>query len=615
MSLLKRNIPNKQLYIKAMSIGISKQFTLQFSLEVQRWETNSGIEWTVDRLKSIKQDLINYYDKSTLPQTPWVKRNRKGMLSGVLGYLFRYAKQSHKCFIRVLSLINIYTMYTFDEPREKDNKKFYDAVTTSGISTPSYYMDLITKHSRVFSTSRIPRNQDPFELSCTTPNRATRMMLEPRSFFRTDKGVSTYIQFEDILSQSMSNYVSSGIASKMNLLMGSNSSRPPYVGEICCTPNPGLKARFYASPHLWVQHVLQPLGEMIYDEVKSLPWDCTFDQCKPDVSIMSALSSGSFCYCFDLTSATDRFPFDLQLHTLKQVFTSTTVQHHIDLYDYLQKCPYNFNSEPLIWKRGQALGMYPSFGTFTLTHGMLLFALNNGIHDNQFFVLGDDVIILNAELAAKYEKFLIDSEIEYSPHKTITSNHIAEFAGHIYSSNSKCRIPKWKPITKENIIDQVKEWGMDIIKLLPKSVQNTVIRLSQFPEPYGAGLNPTGLSLDQRTEGLLDLFVPQEKTLGFATNFESKVLKKFLDTDDYLIQSKAFAAQSTASKYDLYLDAIVLEHGIAISSKIMGMNLYSIDPELGLVLDNKGSWNKQKSSNWAPSIRRVKALLEAGSHN
>jgi hypothetical protein len=243
---------------------------------------------------------------------------------------------------------------------------------------------------------------------------------------------------------------------------------------------------------------------------------------------------------------------------------------------------------------------------------MLLFALNNGIHDNQFFVLGDDVIILNKDLAMLYEKFLIDCEIEYSPSKTITSNSIAEFAGHIYSSKSKDRIPKWKPITKENVIDQVKEWGMDIIKLLPKSVQNTVQRLSQFPEPYGAGMNPHGLSLDQRTEGLLDLFVPVEKTLGYATNFESRVLRKFLIADDYLIQSKAFAAQSIASKYDLYLDAIVLEHGIAISSKVMGLNLYSIDPELGLVLDNtdKVNWNAQKSSNWAPSIRRVKSLLD-----
>jgi len=605
----KRNIPERQIYIKALSLKVPHNITLPFIDDVLKWESNSGIDWVVNRLKSIKQDLIDYYNVGKTPSTPWVAKTKDGLFKGNIGKLFQYSLQSDKCFDKVLSLLNIYTSYVFTQPRDSDRRKFQEAVNGQSEPVPSYYHEILARAATKFKVSTHPYKNTPFELELTTLNREERFMSEPRSFFKTTAGIRTFIKFGDILEQSMESFIPSRTRSKMSLLMGGKDRLPPYIGTICCTPNPGLKARFYAAPHLWLQHTLQPLGKEVYNLVNQLPWDCTFDQNKGDEIIQSHISQFRDAHCFDLTSATDRFPFELQLTTLRNLFSSIEMQHHIDYYEWMQTMPYEFFGEPITWSRGQALGMFPSFGTFTLTHGLLLYALNNFEHKDMFYVLGDDVIILDDDLARKYQLFLDECSIAYSPQKTIVSNHFAEFAGMMFHQTYKTRIPKWKPVNKQNVLDQIRTWGTDIITLVPKSKQPLLYRIAQLPYPYGCDINPKGLSLDERFSGLEEIFTPVEKDFGFSTNYRSLITRRFFEKRDLWFAYDPEKAYSNALNLDQRIQSYVDESNIPIPAEIAGKNLYSVNPELDLPISIQVGNNRNPRTEWSSTITRYINLV------
>jgi RNA-dependent RNA polymerase len=577
-------IPKRQLYGRALSLNIDSRVTCQFVKSFDTWCQNSGYEWTVARIKSIKQDLINYIAMGTLPSTPWVGKNRRGHFKGCLGYLFRYSRQSSKCFNRVLTLLNISTSVISDQTLSAQEHKFINAVTQESDPTPDIYLDLIGQIPVSYHCDTKPETPKPFEVSSyTTPSREKRILSEFAMFWRQPEAMRMFSHdyFMDVLWPAF-----------QNLYGYRGYSSEPYIGTIFCTQNPGLKGRFFASPHLWLQHSLKPMGKIIYNFVKDLPWDCTFDQDKPDSIVQQRLSKGETVYCFDLSSATDRFPFDLQLKCLRTLFTDPIMKKHIDWYETIQSFPYNFNGKPLKWARGQALGMYPSFGTFTLTHGMILYAMNGYKYNHEFFVLGDDVMILDQSLARQYQEFLHTCDIPFAPEKTVTSCTMAEFAGKVYTPQDCKHIPKWKSLSKSNILDTISTWGLDTIRYLPKKAQPLATAVAALPYPYGCGLNPLGLTLEERFEDFEDLLVPVEKELEFLTNYRSLVMSRYTHHSDLRFINLLSRGLKTAEKADQALaDKVLSKHPHLTMLKemfpIMGKNLYSIDSELDLPLVGK----------------------------
>lgn len=86
------------------------------------------------------------------------------------------------------------------------------------------------------------------------------------------------------------------------------------------------------------------------------------------------------------------------------------------------------------YKVGQPMGCYSSWPTFALTHGLLIqycYELIGGGPDTPFVVLGDDVVIFDDRLAAKYKKFLKALDIPISLTKTFESKDFYEFAKRI----------------------------------------------------------------------------------------------------------------------------------------------------------------------------------------
>jgi hypothetical protein len=72
------------------------------------------------------------------------------------------------------------------------------------------------------------------------------------------------------------------------------------------------------------QWVLKPLHDYLFNALKRIPYDGTFNQLKP----LTRIPYGKVpLYSFDLSAATDRLPLKLQVIILESIF-SKDVAHH-----------------------------------------------------------------------------------------------------------------------------------------------------------------------------------------------------------------------------------------------------------------------------------------------
>lgn len=103
--------------------------------------------------------------------------------------------------------------------------------------------------------------------------------------------------------------------SLLQALSNSNRVRPE-LGRLSVVYNQAGKARVVAMTNWWIQVALKPLHDSLFNILKALPSDGTFDQLKPLKGLLSRSTTGEIFYCYDLSSATDRLPKTLQVDIL-----------------------------------------------------------------------------------------------------------------------------------------------------------------------------------------------------------------------------------------------------------------------------------------------------------
>jgi len=98
------------------------------------------------------------------------------------------------------------------------------------------------------------------------------------------------------------------------------------IGQLSFKKEAAGKLRVFALVDGWTQSVLDPLHQSLFRLLKSFPNDGTFDQ---DMSFKRAqLKASKFgvTYGYDLSSATDRLPIDLQVSILSGLFSVEIAQ-------------------------------------------------------------------------------------------------------------------------------------------------------------------------------------------------------------------------------------------------------------------------------------------------
>jgi hypothetical protein len=198
------------------------------------------------------------------------------------------------------------------------------------------------------------------------------------------------------------------------------------------------KSRPFAIFEYISQMALTGLHDSVFEILKSIPQDATFDQ---NVGFRDILYSGHTYYAsYDLTAATDRFPMTFQKRVVEHILGSKDLS---DAWcDIMTGYPFELpDGSSIVFGAGQPLGAKSSWGVFTLSHHVALriAALRSGVglKDLPYKILGDDIVIMDKSLASAYVDVMTELGVQISKTKTHESNHFAEFAKRIMYRGSE----------------------------------------------------------------------------------------------------------------------------------------------------------------------------------
>lgn len=506
---------------RAKCLSVPKSIYIPVIQKINCWYKNSGEGWTVDRIKAIKLDVIRH-QAGMPPVGEWIARGSLG-LKGEFGVLEKWMLKSSNNFSKGIQLLQIYTLFYAKEVTPKQRVKFLSGVTEQppSPSALSFGKDIVDKGYLLLPnvvSYKKPGKCRPLVDMLPSPNKRAPLpncsvseqegIVDSLKFlFETTEGFSHYIKYKhshykdllgglwDVLRDPENRVENANVFEKIR------KHGSFLVGRIGLIQEAGYKLRAVANPGRVFQRVLEPFGSRIYDYLRTLPFDCTFDQSKAIPVLQEALTHGRTIHSIDLSGATDYFPLDLQEHLLLKMFPKVEVSLFCDLSRASWFMPHEGE---VTWKRGQPLGLFPSFGAFALTHGCLLLGLLNKEWNNQFFILGDDVVILEDQLAEDYYQTLKLLGCPISVSKSLHSSSLCEFGGKIVSPTAIIPQYKWRGISDDSFIDLARILGPKSLHLFKPRQVRIINRLAPIPDFLGGlGWNSEGLPLENRCQDSL----------------------------------------------------------------------------------------------------------------
>lgn len=259
----------------------------------------------------------------------------------------------------------------------------------------------------------------------------------------------------------------------------------PIAGKITFLQEPKCKARVIANPYLFLQVFTEPYKAALEMINRNIWQICTFDQPRGLKFLFHALAEHQICYCYDASSFTDRFPYELQRLALNKLnFDTSIIDEIVQKSFWFTKV--DGKVEYLKYSIGQPMGLGPSFHLATFTHYAMLVALcyELEIPTNTFMVNGDDVIIINSRLAQAYYTSINRLGVEINGTKSIISSVVGEFLGHIVTNKGQVIPPikfrkDWKLLPQ--YVAAINFYGRRALKFLPKCDEvRAAIRLPYF---------------------------------------------------------------------------------------------------------------------------------------
>jgi len=231
------------------------------------------------------------------------------------------------------------------------------------------------------------------------------------------------------------NYLSSSLVSTYTDLR----SR---LGKLSIVYDQPGKARVVAITNWWIQVALKPLHESLFDFLRTVPMDGTFEQDKPLKLLLSRVKDGQKLYSFDLSNATDRLPIALQEQILSFIYEGSYFWRKVLDFEWLYSKQSKKSKDgkrklyfPIVWVKyqvGQPMGAYSSWAMLALTHHVIIqycsiVSGRRGLF-RDYCVLGDDVIIANDDVARVYRHVMGLLGVDINDSKTIESFVLCEFA-------------------------------------------------------------------------------------------------------------------------------------------------------------------------------------------
>lgn len=517
---------------RSLSIKLPKGISQGILADITRWSDNSGIEWTTSRLKALKVDFIRL-SGGQHHSSEWVQYTN-GYPKGNFGRLFRWGHLNPKHTAAALQLLGVYTLFVHSNVTEKQESKFYGSVATEPLDD-GLVEDLFSSTVKPLAERLRVKRKTLQTVKDYVPSASKRCPtvrggsvaevaqgkkksenssdgFEPGwldtidVLWDTSLGRQLYHKFSAV--REVVSPLESLVKRKLRKLPpyffedGDNAGdrKVGFAGKIGHIQEPGLKLRAVANPFRVYQLALSRLGAQLYELLTTLSWDCTHDQESGIAWAQQKLSEGNTMFAVDLSDATNVFPLSLQLKTLKSI--DGVLEEDINLFEILSKAPWLSPSKGLVqWTKGQPLGLFPSFASFALTHGLLVASLEKQLglsEGDNFRILGDDIVISDSSLNARYREVLRLLEVGVSESKTLTSDRVTEFGGRVIFPGQVISIGKWRKISDRSFIDLLKNIGPGYIKYLRPRQRKVAEKIMTLPEPWGLDMNPAGISALER---------------------------------------------------------------------------------------------------------------------
>lgn len=190
--------------------------------------------------------------------------------------------------------------------------------------------------------------------------------------------------------------------------------------------DPECKMRVIGIVDYVTQVTLSPISDILFGNLKRIHSDRTFTQSP----LHNWEDNSESFWSVDLSSATDRFPLQIQKELLAEIFSDKAYSESWALLltgrEYLDP-----NGNPLRYAVGQPMGAKSSWPAFTLAHHLIIFycARLEGFKEfSQYIMLGDDIVIKNDRVAKRYISVLEKIGVKTSYAKTHVSKDTYEFA-------------------------------------------------------------------------------------------------------------------------------------------------------------------------------------------
>ena len=644
-----RNNLTTEFKRRGESVKLPQRILQSILADITKWTEKSGLEWSVERLKALKTDFIRISGGQE-PSSEWIKYV-DGKPKGSFGQLFRWGHLDTQHAAKALQLLAAYTLFEHSDVTEKQLSKFYNSVATEPLEdgvVEEFFLSHIqhevaklhvrkkplqTVKDYIPSTSKRCPTVRGGTISEVFKKKKKKKGKSPKSKELPAKEESSFepgwldtidVLWDTSLGRQLYNKYEAvrQVVKPVELLVKRKLRKlPPYffeegekshirkvgfAGKIGHIQEPGLKLRAVANPFRIYQLALSRLGAQLYELLTTLSWDCTHDQESGITWAQQKLNSGHTMFAVDLSDATNVFPLSLQINVLKSL--DGVLEEDINLFEDLSTAPWLSPSNGLVkWTKGQPLGLFPSFASFALTHGLLVRSLESELGlrgGDNFRVLGDDIVISDHNLNRRYREVLTMLEVGVSESKTLTSDMITEFGGRVIFPDKIISIGKWRGISDRSFIDLLKNIGPGYVKYLRPRQRKVAEKIMTLPEPWGLDMNPRGISALERhwlaEEFLdsLDMDYPQyQKNSWTRTLMTSELASpKFaeLSLNGFIHQSAISPGRQTGSVSEDLLVRLSQTTGVDIqpSLQLASLNgsvtdvlerMHSIAKSLGLV--------------------------------
>ena len=207
--------------------------------------------------------------------------------------------------------------------------------------------------------------------------------------------------------------------------------KQPKLRKLGKVLDPESKVRIIGLLDYWTQTCLRPLHDEINKSLRGIIQDCTFNQ---DKFITRIRKKGPF-YSFDLSKCTDRLPIEIQKEVISLFIGKEKAEAWRSLLtDYEFYVPWE--SKSVKYTVGQPMGAYSSWPAMAITHHFIVqYSAKLAGYTRKFtkyFLLGDDIVIMDSEVAKSYREIMNYWGVEINLEKTLVSEDTFEFAKRIF---------------------------------------------------------------------------------------------------------------------------------------------------------------------------------------